>query len=166
MKHAQLKDTQRAQYEDVIKSIRTTEATTLKALDVWLPVVISAIIAGNHVSLYNKAVKACRGGRREQVYLFGRAFLPHQYDDDAKAFQGKRQGKQYHACVKRFEAFLASGETFSQWCERSTEVKSVERTPAEKFERAAVSAIKNGLSVDDMMAILRKVTEEPAAKAA
>ena len=157
-----------AAFETALNTIRTSEATIRDNLNEWGPQAIEGVFAGDNIAQVNNLI-ACFGGiRAKRLKSVINTMLPFDTDKDTGAFSTKSKSEKVIAKkAAAFEAFMTSNDTLYGLLET---VKQAEKKPVDtlaNFKKAAKAAIDDGITADQLIAILNatvaaKLLEAPA----
>jgi hypothetical protein len=149
-------------------TIKQSEAAVRDTLNVWGPLVIGGVYAGDNIANINNMCSSFEGVRRSRMIKVLKGFVPYEFDAEADAFTKKLDVKPRVAKIEAaFTAFIEGDDTLYGLINDQKRKEQEEKSPEEKraaaqraFQKAAVAATEQGVSIDVLLSILHLAAAE------
>lgn len=140
-----------------LDTVRGNENATRKILNQRVPEIAQGVTAGDNVSIANRVIASVAGNRQREMFLFLKAHIPFEYDQDSMKFTKKSKDERYIKTREdNLRAFLESGQTVFGWLTLNTKVEPKEPDYIARVLKAVKGALKHDATQTD---ILRAVFE-------
>ena len=153
------------EFETACALIETSGNVIREQSNIWAPIVIEAVLAGDNISHVNKFIGAFKGIQADRVITIVKRFVPFEFDKETNKFTTKNpNAKPVAKKVRNFTDWIESGVTFWELIEtkKAADKKPVDHTAA--LTKACVNGLNDGMTADEIMAIIQAVCTLAAPK--
>ena len=175
----QIKDIQAVRAD--LDTVRGNENATRNLLNKRVPEIAQGVTAGDNVSIANRVMASCAGHRQREMFLFLKAHIPFEYNEETLKFSKKSKDQKYiDSREKALSEFIASGQTVFGWLALNVKTEKKEPDYLARVLKSVKAALKHdkgqteivramfdgGVTLDALREVFGELAAEEAAEEA